>query len=259
MSKLAEKLVVAQSILTNRDMAKSNKQKDLEEKLAHAMAEVEDLKSTKLALEKRAESAKNSLRLAREEVAKLTVDLEGQKSRVEEMQQELLDAEKRVNNSADTVHSEIQVLEEENIELMRENKELRVEVSRCKAALKEKASSSYSDSGPAPKVIKVALSPKIIVQEEVVPPSTIGKKRAFGREIDINSQPSDESESGHTASHVEKSFTQTLLPATTTGAENADAAAKNIGLSQRKVRTKAKALIGSAPSAEDNGGECAQS
>lgn len=260
-SKLAEKLTVAQSILTNRETAKSNKQKDLEEKLAHAMADVEDLKSTKLATEKRAESAKNSLRIAREEVAKLTVDLEGQKSRVEELQQDLLDAEKRVTNSSDTVHSEIQVLEEENIELMRENKELRVEVSRYKAALTEKTSTASSSSDAAPpalKASKVALSPMINVQEVAVPPSTIGTKRAFGREIDGNSLPSDGSEPPSKSSFVEKQSTLASIAASN-GAENADTAAQNPGLSQRKVRTKAKALIGSAQTAEDNGGECAQS
>ena len=260
-SKLVEKLTVAQSILSNREAAKSNKQKDLEEKLAHAVAEVEDLKSTKLAVEKRAESAKNSLRTAREEVAKLTVDLEGQKSRVDELQQELLDAEKRVTNSADTVHSEIQVLEEENIELMRENKELRVEVSRYKAALAEKSSIVSGDGASALKVTKVSVSPKSISAAEIaVPPSTIGKKRAFGREIDVNSLPSDASELASTSFHVEKSSAPASSVAASGGAENTDASAKNLGLSQRKVRTKAKALIGgSASSSEDNGGECAQS
>ena len=264
-SKLAEKLVIAQTIVLNRDTSKSAKQRELEERLSHSVAEVEELKSTKMAMEKRAEAAKNSLRVARDEVAKLTVELEGQKGRVEELQQQLVEAEKRVTTSADTVHSEIQVLEEENIELMRENKELRVEVSRYKSSL----SAGGIVPSQVPPATDVPELPPLKQQKSVSSPvsglpepgladisNVVGVKRAFGRDIDVNRlQPT---ENLQPVSSVMKIAAAPTPLASSDGVENADGTIKNSGVGQRKTRTKAKALM-SGSQGDENPAECTQS
>lgn len=236
-AKLAEKLVVAQSILTNRDSSKATKQRDLEERLSHSLAELEDEKATKLALERRLEGSKNALRVSRDEVAALTVEIEDQKTKIDELKQAVLETEKKVVSSADNVHSEIQVLDEENIELMRENKELRVEVNRFKAVLQERKTSTVvqppdrdentvpevsSHRSPAPTPINRATA--VEKASSVALCDSIGVKRAFGRELDMNSLP-DMSSNNSNTNNANNTITKTLQ--TAPGSENGTGTLQN--------------------------------
>jgi len=268
-AKLAEKLMVAQSILTNRDSSKATKQRELEDKLSHLQAELDDVKATKLALERRLDGSKNALRVSRDEVAALTVEIENQKAKIDELKQAVMETEKKVVSSTDNVHSEIQVLEEENIELMRENKELRVEVSRIKAVLQDRRATAIAqpqqqlpdrDENTAPVEMSSHHSPLPSTAEteklsSSALCSSVGVKRAFGRELDVNAL-SDTSFLDNTSNKM-NSMTTKNLQSTAPGSENGIGTQQNL----HKQRARAKALVSTTgqESAEEGAGECAQS
>jgi len=244
-AKLAEKLVVAQSILTNRDSSKTSKQRDLEEKLAHSLAELDDVKATKLALERRLEGSKNALRVSRDEVAALTVEIEVQKSKIDELKQTVVEAEKKVVSSADNVLSEVQVLEEENIELMRENKELRVEVSRYRSL----AANSIADLPFAPsRPVAAPIPASPLIQQIDADGLALlsGRKRTFGTDLS-NSQPMRDL-TNVDAVDLAGSSQKKALPVDPNSNK------------QRRMRMRAKALVDDiAAPAQDEAGECKQS
>jgi hypothetical protein len=60
----------------------------------------------------------------KEELTVLTAERDNLTLHVTELESSLKSAEGKIVSSSDTVSSEVQALEEENIELMRENKEV---------------------------------------------------------------------------------------------------------------------------------------
>ncbi len=144
--------------------------------------------------------------------------------------------------SSDNTSSEIQVLEEENIELMKENKDLRLEISRYRA---------MGTALPAVAAAPVAAS----TSSES---ATVGQKRAFGTELSsaavqsrdnvVSSTAQSEGSKPRTpaASDVVKPVQK--LSALVTGGEDA------VAQKTKSQRTKAKPLVG-----EEEAGECTQS
>jgi regulator of replication initiation timing len=187
-SKLAEKLVAAQAQNAHKESHKSAKLSDVTEKLQLSVQEVDDLKLQRLALERRVESMKTAARTAREESAVLTVEIDTLKARVEEVSAELVAAKQRVLVSSDNTSSEIQVLEEENIELMAENKDLRAKLA--KARVTAPAATAAVVSAPVTAAaVPVASentaphSPVPVVQKKQSGTPSVGQKRAFGTDV----------------------------------------------------------------------------
>ena len=71
--------------------------------------------------------------VASEEFSALVADCDDLRAKVSELQELLELADRRATSSEDNVSSEVQALEEENIELMRENRELRKDLANLKA------------------------------------------------------------------------------------------------------------------------------
>ena len=145
-AQLGKKLDAAKALVSRRDAAKSEKVSELEEALARQHTEVEELRAHKLALEKRLEQLKSTAKAGREASAAMTVEVEALTAKVEELKAQLKKAETRVASSSDVsmVSSAVQALEDENMDLLKENKELRLEVSRFRSS-----SSCATDAGTA--------------------------------------------------------------------------------------------------------------
>ena len=122
----------------------SSKLRDLDDKLAKATLEIEELRAQKLVFEKRCEALKGTTRTSREEMATLQCQIDMLSQRASLLEEDLeLEREKVVKAEAVAAaalaapekesSSEIRVLEEENIELMKENKELRNKVLQTQA------------------------------------------------------------------------------------------------------------------------------
>lgn len=144
---------LAEKLSKNKNSEKfSEKVKVLEESLAHAQKETEELKALKSATEKRLEASKAAARGSRAEAATVSAEVDFLREQLEQRSIELESAKGRINGSADAVSSEVQALEEENIELMKENMELRKETSTCRLEIDKvkaqliKQSGGYSDS-----------------------------------------------------------------------------------------------------------------
>lgn len=122
-SKLAQKLLASQN---NNQLANASKNKirQLEETITQMTSEVDEAKSTRSVLEKRLETLKSANRSMKEELTLLTTERDNLALHVTELESSLKSAEGKIVSTSDTVSSEVQALEEENIELMRENKEV---------------------------------------------------------------------------------------------------------------------------------------
>lgn len=172
-SKLAQQLIATQAALTIKGNQRANLTSELEDKLRTQTAIAEDYKAQKIALERRFDALKSSSRDTREEIAGLTVEIEALRTQVSNLTEELHKAEQKCVSSSDVVSNEVKVLEEENIELMQENKQLRLEVTRLKSV--PAVSSSSSSAAAAVNAVnatnKAGKSPK---------------KRAFGTPLDVN-------------------------------------------------------------------------
>ena len=122
-SKLAQKLIASQNN-TQLAVASKNKIRQLEESINQMTSEVDEAKSTRSVLEKRLETLKSANRSMKEELTVLTAERDSLALHVTELESSLKSAEGKIVSTSDTVSSEVQALEEENIELMRENKEV---------------------------------------------------------------------------------------------------------------------------------------
>jgi hypothetical protein len=135
---LVKEATAAKDSAAARATSTADKHTELSERAAKAEAANEELKAQKMSLELKIEGLKTAARVSREEVATITAQMEVlavKKSDLEVRLQHAMSstaatAESHALNSA----SEVQVLEEENIDLMRENKDLRLEISRLRIA-----------------------------------------------------------------------------------------------------------------------------
>jgi chromosome segregation ATPase len=257
-SNMAAKLAAATSALTVQQQHQQQQTSDVAVRLREAVAEAEDAKAQRLALERRMEQFKATARSAREEATALTVQVDALQAQVTALQIDVKKAEQRAVSSTEVVSSEVQVLEEENIELMRENKELRIEITRLKASA-------------------------VAAQSVVAPASAAkSKKRTFGMEIDVNAQPTvDDDSNNNTAKKTPKRSISEVVDSNNSNNENAlvngggsaikrskvvesvDAAAAANKVRKVKAKPLSAAGVGSGASVaaggEDVPGECAQS
>jgi chromosome segregation ATPase len=133
-SKLAQDFVQIKQKCTQLDSILTAKSKGQEENLSQLRHELIEVKTQRTELEKRIESAKSALTLSNQEVAKLTLE-------VASLRENCMELESTINkkNEAEKLQKfdsnspEIQALEEENIELLKENKQLRKEIGNLKS------------------------------------------------------------------------------------------------------------------------------
>jgi hypothetical protein len=119
----------------------------------------------------------------------LVVEIESLKARVEETSLELMAAKQRVLVSSDNTSSEIQVLEEENIELLAENKDLRAKLAKARIAGPVTAAPVAVTSAPAPapvaseNVAPHSPTPVTVQKKQSTGTPSVGQKRAFGTDV----------------------------------------------------------------------------
>lgn len=178
-SKLAEKLVAAKATIAQIEQKRattvsSNNErlKELEDSLLHVQAELVETRAQRNVLEKRVETHKSAVRVSREEVASMTIELESVRQAMAAVQEELNDAKSKITNmrmtaptASDAAAPEIQALEEENIELLKENKELRKSVATLKAQAEKAAKISEFSQ---PRQFGTDLGTRILSAENIV-------------------------------------------------------------------------------------------
>jgi hypothetical protein len=208
------------------------------------------------------------------------VELEALGERVVQLQADLALSERRCTSTGDVVSSEVQALEEENIELLKENKDLRVEVSRFKASGASAAVSGGSASGSAsthasPSVSASSASaaaPGSQPGSQSGSLSMSGSKRTFGTDISNQGSTSKSSKKGDKEkgdkgvvgiAEGEDDLSQVQSQSQSAGgAGGGVGGAGGVGVGGkskvRRTRVKAKALVEGAAPAEE-AGECKQS
>jgi chromosome segregation ATPase len=231
---LAEGVASIVARLTKLESSVANTTKDkcaVEEKTSTLAAELSDVKAQKSAAERRLESQKTALKEAKEEIATLTEEIETLRLRLSNTIEDLQNARNSANSVDSETNSELQVLQEENIELMQENKELRRECALYRAQIR----SGVVEPPVAPK----AEEPK--TADEVPAVSNIGDKRKFGTELALPNP--------NVVAKPSEPLSKTPVAAAAAG--------------PRKARVvKAKVIEPSAAAAAadaENPGECAQS
>jgi len=244
---LGEKLDASKCLNARKELTKTQRVVDLEDRIGSYASEVEDLKAQKLALEKRIDTLKNTAKAARESSAALTVQVEELTERVTELQDQLSAADRKAVNSSELVSSEVQALEEENIDLLKENKELRVELSRYRSSLATTSATTELPRAQARPVAapSVPTSPLTRLNDADGLALLSGRKRTFGTDLSNNNHLPVPATDAAVGSSQKK--------------EAAAVDAINCN-KQRRMRMRAKAIVDdiSAP-AQDEAGECKQS
>ena len=247
---LGEKLDASKCLIARKELTKTQRVVELEDRISSYASEAEDLKAQKLALEKRIDTLKNTAKAARESSAALTVQVEELTERVGELQDQLLAADRKVVNSSELVSSEVQALEEENIDLLKENKELRVEISRYRSSsLATTSSTTELPRAPARPVAapSVPASPLTRLNDADGLALLSGRKRTFGTDLSNNQQPAVDYAAAAVGTSQKKMEALPVVDAINTN-------------KQRRMRMRAKALVDDiAAPAEDEAGECKQS
>jgi chromosome segregation ATPase len=175
------------------------------------------------------EQLRSQAETAAEEFQALVADCDDLRAKVSELQELLELADRRVSSSEDNVSSEVQALEEENIELMRENRELRKDLATVKAQAQ-----SQVNRPQAPKSHGKENQTMACLNVEALSSGAPGseKKRLFGSEV---CKPSP-----------------AVGPVVSAGEQE--------GSKAKKTLKKAKPLVSTTGTeAMDAAGECAQS
>ncbi len=247
-AQLGEKLDLAKAAVARREVTKSEKVNELEERLSQVTAEAEEARVQKVAAEKRLEAMKASAKTAREANGTLTVEIEALTAKVDTLKSELNAAQRKVTSTSDVVSSEVQALEEENIELLKENKELRVQVSRLKAGAGQSSNAAFPSQSECN---SVANTP---ARADSLSACLSGQKRAFGTDIS-STVPTSAVKTAASAADVVKPVHAVASDVTTVTAAEEGAVGNT-----RRTRTKvgAKAVKATAQVA-DEGAECKQS
>lgn len=143
---------------TSSTSTSTHRIKELEETVTHLQEEINDVKNQRSALEKRLETTKQCTKSSKEEIAELTVQIDSLKQQNHIISSDLINAQSKIielsaqNNSSSSSSAsssstspEVQALEEENLELLKENKELRKDVATYKSQI-DKMNTIYSIS-----------------------------------------------------------------------------------------------------------------
>lgn len=181
-SKLAEKLIAAKATIAQIEqkrattlLSNNERLKELEDSLLHVQAELTETRAQRNVLEKRVETHKSAVRASREEVASLTIDIESVRQAMIVAQEELTEAKSKITNmrmsaptATDAMAPEIQALEEENIELLKENKDLRKSVATLKAQAEKTAKISEFSQ---PRQFGTDLGKRILSVDNIMKPT----------------------------------------------------------------------------------------
>jgi chromosome segregation ATPase len=280
--KLADKYSTAKTALSAQSTKSSTasttslqKLRETEEKLEAADAEIENLKVQRASLEKKIETMKAASKTSRSENSELIAALEASKSQVEQLEADLeaskaqiivleqkLQAQMKQMEDAEGESSpEMQALEEENLELMKENKELlrdvttfRLQAERAQNQLAKLQNANSSAATTAPTVPSGSTSAAV----------SASKKRSFGTELSAQPRGNEENiikEMGTSpASKLKKTSAVSDTGSTSKGVTVVEPASSE----NAKPRTRAKAVVTQPLAAPVTGDEapeegCAQS
>jgi len=228
--KLAEQYIALQKVsLTHTESVNGQdiKLRELTQKISLLRDELKDAKSQKSLLEKRVETIKYSSKEGRDALLSVTAEAETWRAKVEELQELLNNTEAKSVQSADAIASEMQCLEEENLELMKENKELRKMISAYKVQSDKNACND----------------------KENISNNCINDRQSKNQEIQLGKRVITQTEvPSASKTDVEKS----VLEATECSITNS---AQKI----RRTRTKAKPVVTSSANSNEAVGECNQS
>ena len=277
--KLAEKWKQAHSLNTSL----KSQMFEAEDRFLTLSTDVESSRTQKMALEKKLESAKNALKTAKLEQDELLARIEESRQQVSDVTSELAQAKSSISGSEDAISTEVLVLEEENIELLRENKDLRISSAtyRAKAeALARKLGTTVDgevghDSAAATGVVVASAESKkrpVAVLEVGI---TSVQVEGGGKKVKENDENASASVGEITLSSVQKqatpssrSFGTTLDENTLNNSSSSQQAAPSVnkpapavgGRRGRRVVAKAKAVESSASGTDSSGQqECTQS
>eukprot|EP01041_Mallomonas_annulata_P002987 gene2987-5859_t len=261
-AKLGSKLVTTQSQMQAHQSNVSKLQsrsRELEGQMVKLTTETEEVRSQKNSFEKRIDALRNSLQTAELASKNKAEEVESLRATMSTLQGELDQAMAHERSSSDAISSEIQALEEENIELMRENKELRKEAASYRVQLERN-----------PTVMEPNLSSSSSVASSTESSVLKQKLQSYASKKDgENLHPNriHDEISALDKSELLKAVSSTVLPTFSSTVEkiniekerpveivsnNAD------GTKGRRTRVKAKALVSEVGS-DEAGGECNQS
>ena len=271
-NQLAQKWKSASSLT----VALKSQLSDAEDRFMTLSSDVESSRTQKMALEKKLESAKNALKASKLEQDELIAQIENAKESLREVKGELAVAKSSISGNEDAISTEIQVLEEENIELLRENKDLRISSAtyRAKAeALARKLGTSVdaadqgsgSDETATPALTKKRSA--AVTETANTPCQSDVKKPKESHENDVSFASVEKRTHTHTPST--RTFGTTLdentmhATSTTTATSSVVKPASAVGASRRGRRVKAKAVETATTTttgeSSEQPGECAQS
>lgn len=182
-AQMANKLITSQATVSARNNTASAELVQVQAELNTLLLEGAEAAAAKAALEKRLDSAKATARTLREENASYAAQVAELQEKLTAMGVQLQEAQKKALIGAGSSSTEVQVLEEEVLDLMKENKELRVEVSKLRAMA---SSAGTAAAKPVSVVVPMATAPSAPAAAAAVPSASIGQKRAFGTELDAN-------------------------------------------------------------------------
>lgn len=163
------------------------KLQDVEDNLSRVQLRLDESRTSKAILEKKLETLKGMQKSSREDIS-TSSEVVLLKNQVDELTHELEKAKKEFNNvdlASTQINSEVQALEEENIEIMQENKSLRLEVSKLRT-LNDRLNLQLTKYG-----VQHESKPNmsVVVDENVVPVGVqlsarkVDRKRSFGQNI----------------------------------------------------------------------------
>jgi DNA repair exonuclease SbcCD ATPase subunit len=253
---LADKYTSAKAALATQALkptssSSSIKLRETEEKLESAVSEIDSLKAQRASLEKRVETLKASVKTARTDSADISAALDACKAQCEQleadleaarghasqlelkMQQKLHELEASAGNSP-----EVQALEEENLELMNENKQLTREICsyRLQAERAQAQLAKLQDGGA--------------VVEAVPSVGGFSKKRTFGTDLSTQSKTEENVIKDLTGSPASKQkkvvgLSESLIGVRTESATSPSAASKT----NENVKPRARAKVAVLPTA----------
>ena len=262
-AKLGNKLLSVQAQVQSYQASSNKSQsraRDLEERVISLTSEVEEGKAQKQMIEKRLENLRVSSRTVEEQTGVQSAELDNLRQTISTLQGELDFAQVKLRGNVDTVSSEIQALEEENIELMKENKELRKEAAGYRIVA-ERLQNQYGVGSEVPKPSVLSAIPSTgsktvnVVKECPVAAHSDASHNSENihpnKSVDVIRDQKDHN-SVKKATVIQKVIPESAQKSVEPQATEVDAS------KGRRVRTKAKAMV-SDIGAEDGAGECNQS
>lgn len=228
---LAAKITKAQATVAVRSNTTSAELEEAQSQLQMLLLEGAESAAQIATLEKRLEAGKQTVRSLREENAEYT-------AQIQTLQEKLQEVEKKVVSGKDDNCCAMQVLEEENLELLRENKELLLEVRQLRTGV------------PAP-AKPVSLPTAAPVSAVVTAQPVLNRKRSFGTRLDVNTSVASASPAVQDVKQLDKSASKTVSLGQVQGNdENA------VPMVKQPRRVKAKPSAEGAPAETP---ECTQS